>query len=670
VVPLALVAAAASAQVPSPRMAVLTAEDRRAPTALDVATIRRAARSTDAQTARIAIRALGRLERPALIPDIEPGLGHRFPENRAEAANALAQAAQGFPLGERAAMGTSPASVLGLLLARLAVEDEPAVRAAICEAMARLPYEQADDVARAEAAIVDVAHRGGGVADRLGTAKALEAMVRLHRAVRPPSAAALKAMRRLLGVRVEEVAERESGSSEARSRLEADPSRDARVRRLALEALIAADALDQEIVARGFADVDPQVRRLAVMAAAASGYAVAAVGDAVADPAPMVRVEALRGLALLRSDHTCDVALAAAADPVPRVHLAALDQLGGCGSRSDAVAHLVGVANDLSAAGVPRGWHRSARAIVALATAAPALAEAALAQFSGSSITGMRVHAARAATALRNGNVLRTLAADVDDYVAAAAIDGLAKIDAHAADPTYIAALSRAGPRSIRAAAGALAGTPDAAVATPALKSALDRLAGHPGVDAIAARDAITATLGSLGSPPPATPPSTRPHERPEATWTPQSEELVRLAAPRARVTIAALGSFELALFTSEAPATVLRFAALAESGYYDGSIFDRVAPNDVLEGGAHRGSEPAVADPLRDEVGLWPHVRGAVGISASRRDAGSPRFFVNLVDNPRFDHRYTVFAQVLNGMDVVDRIVEGDVIERLEIIP
>jgi cyclophilin family peptidyl-prolyl cis-trans isomerase len=43
---------------------------------------------------------------------------------------------------------------------------------------------------------------------------------------------------------------------------------------------------------------------------------------------------------------------------------------------------------------------------------------------------------------------------------------------------------------------------------------------------------------------------------------------------------------------------------------------------------------------------------------------------FINLVDNPRFDHKYTVFAQVLNGIEVIDQIVEGDVIESVEILP
>ena len=53
-------------------------------------------------------------------------------------------------------------------------------------------------------------------------------------------------------------------------------------------------------------------------------------------------------------------------------------------------------------------------------------------------------------------------------------------------------------------------------------------------------------------------------------------------------------------------------------------------------------------------EVGTWPHVRGVVGLSMP--DTDDAQFFIDLVDNPRFDHQYTVFAQVLNGADVVDQ--------------
>ena len=87
--------------------------------------------------------------------------------------------------------------------------------------------------------------------------------------------------------------------------------------------------------------------------------------------------------------------------------------------------------------------------------------------------------------------------------------------------------------------------------------------------------------------------------------------------------------------------------------------------PNFVIQGGSP-GANEYIGDAtfMRDEVGLWPHVRGAVGISTRGRDTGDAQIFIDLVDNPRLDHDYTVFAQVLNGIEVVDQILEGDVIE------
>ena len=90
-----------------------------------------------------------------------------------------------------------------------------------------------------------------------------------------------------------------------------------------------------------------------------------------------------------------------------------------------------------------------------------------------------------------------------------------------------------------------------------------------------------------------------------------------------------------------------------------------------MIQGGSP-GANEYIGDAwfLRDELGLWPHVRGAVGISTRGRDTGDAQIFVDTVDNPRLDHDYTVFAQVLNGIEVIDRILEGDVIETIEIIP
>src|SRR5260221_482393 len=95
---LLIVAARAGLQPQSARptqVAILEVEDRRASTARDLAVIRAGLNSPDGQTQRIALRALGRLERPQLISDIVPALKAALPEIRAEAANAIGQAAQG-----------------------------------------------------------------------------------------------------------------------------------------------------------------------------------------------------------------------------------------------------------------------------------------------------------------------------------------------------------------------------------------------------------------------------------------------------------------------------------------------------------------------------------------------------------------------------------------------
>jgi cyclophilin family peptidyl-prolyl cis-trans isomerase len=379
----------------------------------------------------------------------------------------------------------------------------------------------------------------------------------------------------------------------------------------------------------------------------------------------MVRLEALRGFSTRRDDGACDTFVAAAADAEVPVALSALDQLAVCAGHAAGATLLESITGDLTSAKSARGWHRAAHAIVALASAAPDRAAAAIGQFVSSTRWQLRVYAARAAATLGNRRLLQTLAADVHDNVVEAAIEGLVKVGGHEEDALYIKALSRTGYQAIRAAALALDGTPTPDAAVPALTAAWTRLSEENRANSFDTRAAVGATLARLGAPPPAA-------KRVQATDSVLSTaDLRRLAAPRARVTIRDLGAFDVALFTSEAPLTVLRFASLAESGYYNGLMFHRVVPNFVVQGGSPAANEyRGTSEFMRDEVGLWPHVRGALGLSTRGRDTGDGQFFIDLVDNPRFDHEYTVFAQVLNGMDVIDRILEGDVIERIEIIP
>src|SRR5262249_14635638 len=108
----------------STRVAILAAEDRRAPTPRDLAVIRGGLHGQDAATARIAVRALGRLENPAVVGDLLPMLRASLPEIRAEAANALGQAVQ----HQKAPSNVN--TIETALVARAAVEADGGVRSA------------------------------------------------------------------------------------------------------------------------------------------------------------------------------------------------------------------------------------------------------------------------------------------------------------------------------------------------------------------------------------------------------------------------------------------------------------------------------------------------------------------------------------------------------------
>jgi peptidyl-prolyl cis-trans isomerase B (cyclophilin B) len=643
------------------RLAILQAEDRRAPTAADLATIRAGVRSADPQTARLAVRALGRLERPSLIPDILPALVNRYAEVRAEAANAVAQAASGVKRGANG--GPTPTVVLQRLIARLANEEDTDARAALAESIGRLPYSEAADVGAAQQALLDLAAQRADVPDRLAVAKAFEALARIRKDV-TLSAQAVEFLRGLVGAVSLAGAEPLSPLTVRTAGAGVEPLKDARVRRLALEALSTANAVDTATIERGFADMDAQVRRLAVRAAARL-HAAATVRAGLADPAAMVRLEAVKGVPGATGEDACVLTIGAAADPNPHVALQAIDQLGACGSFDPAVARLLQFAGDVATLDAPRGWHPAAHALAALAAAAPDRVPPLLEVHARAKNHFVRVYAVKAAETLKDRSTLERFASDPDDNVVEAAVDALSRLAGAAASARYVAALDRRGYQAVRAAARALESSPSSPELIAALNAALERLVAEKTANSLDARKALVATLERLGASPPTTATAT-PHQEAELNLA----DLRRLAAPRARLTIRGVGVIDAALITMEAPATVLRFAQLAERGYYNGLTIHRVAPNFVLQGGSPDANEyVGQPDHMRDEVGLWPHVRGAVGISTRGRDTGDAQIFFDLVDNPRLDHEFTVFAQVLAGLDAMDRVLEGDVIDSVQIL-
>jgi len=304
------------------------------------------------------------------------------------------------------------------------------------------------------------------------------------------------------------------------------------------------------------------------------------------------------------------------------------------------------------------------------------------------------MYAARAAASARDSATLRRLAADVHDNVREAAVEGLVAVEGHGADSVYLAQLTRKDYQLLLTAARALDATPDTNAAAAVLASLrrvtaerretardarralLERwaqIARREQVESVLrgfltdsdtliarqAADLLSTRFGVTLRPAP------RPLPRAPA---PRPLELATLEYSLAVIRIRGVGEFALRLRPFDAPTNVTRFARLARAGYFTGLTFHRIAPNFVVQGGSPGANEYWGDGPYtRDEVTFAPHARATVGISTRGRDTGDGQLFVNLVDNWRLDHNYTIIGEVVSGMDVVDRLLEGAVIERIE---
>ena len=126
-------------------------------------------------------------------------------------------------------------------------------------------------------------------------------------------------------------------------------------------------------------------------------------------------------------------------------------------------------------------------------------------------------------------------------------------------------------------------------------------------------------------------------------------------------------GTVSLELTCPEAPLTCLNFLHLAAQGYFDGLAFHRVVPDFVVQAGDPRGDGwggPGYA--IRDEINTLRYRRGTVGMALSGPDTGGSQFFITLAPQPHLDGGYTVFGRVVAGDEVLDRLVQGDRIQRI----
>jgi peptidyl-prolyl cis-trans isomerase A (cyclophilin A) len=126
------------------------------------------------------------------------------------------------------------------------------------------------------------------------------------------------------------------------------------------------------------------------------------------------------------------------------------------------------------------------------------------------------------------------------------------------------------------------------------------------------------------------------------------------------------LGDFTIELFEKEAPESVANFTRYIDDGFFDGTIFHRIVPGFVIQGGGFREdvTKKKTKPPVKNEAdnGL-KNKRGTLSMARTNDiNSATSQFFVNLKDNDFLDHSrgnfgYAVFAKVTEGMDVVDKI-------------
>jgi cyclophilin family peptidyl-prolyl cis-trans isomerase len=128
-------------------------------------------------------------------------------------------------------------------------------------------------------------------------------------------------------------------------------------------------------------------------------------------------------------------------------------------------------------------------------------------------------------------------------------------------------------------------------------------------------------------------------------------------------------GNLVLELFASDVPMTVNNFVFLARQGFYDGLTFHRVEPGFVVQGGDPAGD--GFGGPgyeFDDEITEHTHVAGALSMANSGPNTNGSQFFITYTAEPGLDGRYSVFGQLIEGMDVLERIEQGDVMIRVTI--
>jgi cyclophilin family peptidyl-prolyl cis-trans isomerase/HEAT repeat protein len=137
-------------------------------------------------------------------------------------------------------------------------------------------------------------------------------------------------------------------------------------------------------------------------------------------------------------------------------------------------------------------------------------------------------------------------------------------------------------------------------------------------------------------------------------------EQLVKVSTAK--------GDIILRMLVNDSPGSVANFLALADTGYYDNSVFHRIVPNFVAQGGDPRGDGWGGEDySIRSEIGPLRYKTGSVGMASAGKDTEGVQWFITHSPTPHLDGRYSIFAVVTKGIDVVHQLELGDEIISIE---
>jgi peptidyl-prolyl cis-trans isomerase B (cyclophilin B) len=129
-------------------------------------------------------------------------------------------------------------------------------------------------------------------------------------------------------------------------------------------------------------------------------------------------------------------------------------------------------------------------------------------------------------------------------------------------------------------------------------------------------------------------------------------------------------GPIKVELYPDKAPLTVASFVNLARRGFYDGLNFHRVIPDFMVQGGCPEGSgRGGPGYKFEDEANNGVrHERGVLSMANAGPNTNGSQFFITHVATPWLDGKHTVFGKVVEGLDVVDKVAQGDLIKSVRI--